>query len=495
MKKKHQYILLLLFIVSISVNAQGPSTKERNLYDSITYHYFLESNWDSVIDIGKEALYKGYDFYFLRMRLGLAYDYQGNYRLAEIQYNKALEWVPPDPNAAYYKYYAAINGGRSDVAYTSYKKYNQAQKKIIYDEFDNKLKYLFDQDKSDLYQKINVKAFEQISIYYGYSFTGNQNKLATIFPNKKNILYSEGIIRNTQSYFNFYLAGNFSTNFKWQFSYANNRINGDYLLQSFDVPHFEYPLIVNQNEFFASIEAQSGKGWSLSFTANLLAYKSDFYISTQDSYNFHLPEDDDTILIATPNFESEYGTFSDQDYVFGAVFKRKVNIVDFSLFATYGKISTYQPWQVGADLTILPKGNYSLYLTNRILYFNDGYDGRFIYKVTTGGTLIGKLGFEAIATFGNLKYTTEPGTGITYNWNENSRFKGDIILSHPVADKVYLKLQYQLSQKKKDYTYYKVVELIDSETYPNYYEPQYEEQINQYFFNQHFIIAAIVWYL
>ena len=492
-------LLLIISFVFLGLNlysqTDDENAKEKAIYDSITYYYFNAENWDSVIDIGKEALYKGYDFYYLRMRLGLAYDYQGNFRFAEKQYKEALKHIPTDVNAAYYNYYAAINGGRKRVAYANFKKYSLDQAKSIKKDDNPKMKYLYESQQNSTIHHIRTKPIDHLYFAYGYAFTGNKNKLADIYPQHRGVLYSVGNVRESQTFFNFSLGGNISPMVEWDLSYNYSKINAVKLLQPRDTIHQDVPISVIQNELFLGTRVYSGNGWNMRMTGHILHYNSDL-ISVFSNTEYEVPENiEDTLLVETTSFGITDIIIKKNDYVVGLSVNKKIGLVDFSIFGSYASILDKNPIQVGGELTILPKGNYSLYLTNRLFYYTDESSQRFIYKVSAGSVLTKKINFDASITFGDLQFTNEQGVAVAYNWSEKTTFKGDLVFSYKIAEKVYLSLRYQLSQKQSVYTYYAIDETLESDSSPGYYYNTYKEKEGFYKFNQHFVILGLSWKL
>lgn len=484
MKSIQYLILITIVLVSLSIKAQ--ESKEKALYDSLTYHYYQNSQWDSVIDIGKEAIYKGYDFYYLRMRMGLAYDYQSNFRLAERQYTKALEYVPTDANAAYYQYYAALNGGRQDVAYAYFKKYSHNQKELILGEKKSEM---------DSGIPIKLKPVEQISISSGYSVTGNRNNADEILPVYRDVLMSQTNIRNTQFYSNISFKGNINENFTWNLAYNYNQINGAHMLRIQEENIQIRDNKVQQHEFFGKLSYWMGNGYSIQAFGQYLMFKSELYRTTLESLTYLPPPIGDSILLPDPVFNTTPITLEESDWVAGLKIKRTISLLDIALFGTYSDIYNYQAFQIGGEITIFPNGNYGLYLTNRITYYKDTISDRFIYKVIAGGQLANKLQIMAAATFGDLQYTNEADLGVTYNWSERTSFKADIGISYPLSDNIYLSINYQLTQKKARLDLLQLNDLVQSPFAPLLYEPHYGEVTDTYQFNQHFVFLGLIWYL
>ena len=85
---------------------------------------YQEKAWPRLIELGQLAIKDGYDFYYLRMRLGIAYYEQDKYRSAISQFEHALDFNS-DPLAAEYLYYSYKFSGRTmdaNLVYAKYKK-------------------------------------------------------------------------------------------------------------------------------------------------------------------------------------------------------------------------------------------------------------------------------------------------------------------------------------------------------------------------------------
>ena len=491
------FALSVLLFVSTSSFAQNDdyNEKEKHIYDSLTSHYFVEKVWDSVIDIGKESIYKGYDFYMLRLRMGMAYGFMTNYRSAEKQYKKALEFVPGDIEAGVLNYYAAINGGRKHVAYSDFLKYNEAQVKEIKNKTSEDIK---EESKDDLYA-IETPILDRLYFSYGYSFTKNTSQLADIFPKHAGTLYSQGNIRENQSYANLSLGGHLSTMLEWDFSYNRNDILGVQLVQPSIKDYLKQETDIRQNELFAGLNYFAGNGWNIKATGQLLFYKANMF-SVKDSIGYSLPSlgeviEVDSILSQTDHFVFNESTKSNNDYVFGLSVNRKIGLVDFSVFGTYAKIQDKNPFQIGGELVLLPSGNYSLYLSNRLFYYKDSQSEKYIYKVGAGARITQKLNFDATATFGDLQFTNEPNLPVVYNWSDKTSFKGDLVFTYNISKDVYLSLRYQITQLQSTYVSHTFNDLVQSTAYPNHYYKTYKQEEFLYKYNQHFVILGLTWLL
>ena len=109
--------LIIVFCLSFTTTitfAQDPISssvveqKSLQLYDA--------KNWAELIPFVNQALAEGNDYFYLRMRLEIAYYEQQNYTKAAPQFNKALSFNNSDAVAQEYLYYSYLFNGRNTQA-------------------------------------------------------------------------------------------------------------------------------------------------------------------------------------------------------------------------------------------------------------------------------------------------------------------------------------------------------------------------------------------
>ena len=119
-----------------------------NRINTETYRFYEEQKWDSLIHLGKEALNQEIDYYYLRMRIGIACYNKKNYRKADDHFRVALEFNQEDPVALEYLYYSMLFAGQVERSGLVRKKFRgdlslrlPPQKGKILDRFG--MEYLF----------------------------------------------------------------------------------------------------------------------------------------------------------------------------------------------------------------------------------------------------------------------------------------------------------------------------------------------------------------
>lgn len=108
--------LILLFFVLIAGKIFSQDTLNSAIVEQKSYQLYLDKNWTDLIKFGNNALNKGFDYYYLQIRIGIAYFEKKNYSLAENHFKKVLEFNSDDELAQEYLYYCFIYNGRNEEA-------------------------------------------------------------------------------------------------------------------------------------------------------------------------------------------------------------------------------------------------------------------------------------------------------------------------------------------------------------------------------------------
>jgi hypothetical protein len=90
-----------------------------------SYQLYLDKKWPELIKYGNKASKSGYDYFYLQMRIGIAYYENRNYCLAENHFKKALAFSSNDELALEYLYYCYVFTGRYEEARKLSKQFNK----------------------------------------------------------------------------------------------------------------------------------------------------------------------------------------------------------------------------------------------------------------------------------------------------------------------------------------------------------------------------------
>jgi hypothetical protein len=103
----------------------GQQAKDFNWYNQETYKLYEAQNWNEMVKVGKEALDAGYDFFYLQLRIGIAYFEMEKYRTSQKYFNNALLYNKSDPLTLEYLYYAYLFSGRKADASLLFQKHKE----------------------------------------------------------------------------------------------------------------------------------------------------------------------------------------------------------------------------------------------------------------------------------------------------------------------------------------------------------------------------------
>lgn len=93
-----------------------PDTLNYQLVEQLTYRFFTEQKWDSVILIGRKAIQQEIDYHYLRVRLGISFFEEGKYREAVKQLYKSLEFNSANETAKQYLYLSLLYSEQYEAA-------------------------------------------------------------------------------------------------------------------------------------------------------------------------------------------------------------------------------------------------------------------------------------------------------------------------------------------------------------------------------------------
>ena len=110
------YRLVFILILFSSVRLFSQDTLNSKIVEEKSYKLYTEKKWNELIEFGNLALEKGFDYYYLRMRLGIAYYEKKNYRSAQSHFFKALSFNSNDDTAMEYIYYCYLYSWQYDAA-------------------------------------------------------------------------------------------------------------------------------------------------------------------------------------------------------------------------------------------------------------------------------------------------------------------------------------------------------------------------------------------
>jgi hypothetical protein len=423
---KKLYHLPLLVVLFLSLQGYGQQEKNYVYYDSLTYNLYLQHEWKELAFIGNEALSKGYDYQYMRMRLGIAFYELKNYRASVSHFEKSIAFNTEDSTALQYLYYAYIESGRNSEALL-----------------------LASKHKGKLGTIPGARAKILTSVYFEGGITpksGAQSNAATLMG--PDSIYGEEECFTSQSYYHsgiqlqplpalrIYVSGSLlGIGKQSHFSYST--LNEQGITRTFTDTILPYNFW--QNEFYLSASYMPLTGLTITpafhyFKGNPKVINSSYadykYVFSEQNYPY-------THFIISLSATKEYGSFS------------------LGLHGSYARLtSTGKQLQAGASVTWYPFGNLNLYATTSLTGFMSVNDKRIIFDQLIGGKIAPRLWLEGSVTTGNISLYNEKNAFIVYNLPEYIGFRGSANLIFTLNSHIDLSLMYKYYSREYEYYNY-----------------------------------------
>jgi len=404
----HRVITTIWLSLLIFKWVEAQENTSFNRINTETYRLYLEQNWDSLIDVGKMALKADVDYYYLRMRLGIAFYSKKNYRSAARHFSAALEQNSGDPVSLEYLYFCRLYSGQTEQA-------QQVRKQF----------------KGDLALKLpppNGKFFDRSGAEYLY-LSGVKDDLFKD-PTELYPLDVDGIQSTTRHYSNATV------------SLVNSLAPGVTLSHT-------YTFLFKSSHYF------SNDGTTAVYLPDQQLVQNQYYFSpgftTSSGYTF-MP----MIHILGIHFQAVYdagqgfqggtpslvlGTLKETDFVTGMGFKKNMGAVDLHLGGWYSTLNGAEQVQGRVGLTWFPLGNLNLYAgaygnSQYELFSNGERVIRMIPEMLLGFGISGKVWVDLNAAMGEMTNYLENNGSIVYNSiSEVIHKKVRFSLSFPVTEK------------------------------------------------------------
>ena len=415
----HRGFTVLLFTGMLLAGRPG-SAQNFTEIDRNTYQLYLEKKWDELILAGKSAIKKDIDYYYLRLRIGIAFYEKKNYKSAQLHFRKALDFNSGDPLAMEYLYYACLFGGQSQQAALLYKKMPESIREKV--------------------MAPGLKIIDRVSVEYLYNqtFTDNLLKDPTIFNG-----LPAGVQIVTRSFQNLNVSMQHfmhpGTSFIQAYTYLvkNSLYYYDDGLNRFETEGQQ----VRQQQYYLSP--------SFTFDGGLVISPSFHYL--------HVAYQVPVLTGSGPGpgggnevvFREEY----EGQMAGGLSLVKFHGPFSFRLGAVYSNLNRTQQLTGSAGLTWYPMGNLDLYLSAGLNVHNgdlaargdsvgsagetgSGFAGTvLIPDLLLGWSIASKLWIEVSGTYGQMKNFTERNGYLVYNGLDWVKYKAVANLVLPLTAK------------------------------------------------------------
>lgn len=398
-------IIWLLCCIAPGVKAQGDA--DFNRINNETYRLYLQQDWDSLIQVGKIALKQDIDYYYLRMRLGVACYKTKNFRKAADHFTTALTLNQDDPVALEYLYFSRILSGQKEQA------------NLVRKQFKGDLALKLPAPKSTFIDRIGVEYLYNRGINDD-EFSNPEELFSGLPPGVQYTTrhYSNASLSLTNS-----IAPGFSLLHTYTYlSKTNHHYSNDGTYQFYTADQH-----VHQHQYYISPRISTLSGFTIIPLFHLISGKYQVPLEvTQGSHG--------------GSSQVLFGYLDYKDFIAGLGLKMGIGSFDLHLEGYYATLNNSEQIQSRLGITWYPLGNLNLYAGGYLngQYEMTGGDGvtRSIPEFLFGFAISEKVWFNLNAAMGDMTNYLENNGTIVYNsFSDVIEKKVKLSLSIPVSDK------------------------------------------------------------
>ncbi|MBU2555036.1 MAG: tetratricopeptide repeat protein [Bacteroidetes bacterium] len=450
-------IIVILLLHSGIANAQLFWRHDYKTADSVTLQAYLAEDWQKVIDVGNAALKRNIDYYYLRMRMGIAYYQLGRLPQAANQYEKALMFNHKDPTAQVYLYNVYRYLGKNQKANRLTKQFNKTTAEQI---------------------AYPMRTFEAMNIGGGGSFSNNFSLNSNLYLPAGDSAYGEQVLYGDKRILYGGIQLNLSPVTSLYLNYTNLMIDKKTRVQYYEAPlnvlstryedwgfqrTFSQEMQLNekvftnkliQNEFYLKLRFQFENSWSGALFANLISVNTDVIKSDRQILSF---TDTSSYVLNTgvaELFQASYLSYnvvqSDTgfvNYLFGFRFEKDYNTMTFGFSGVFSSLNGLKQNQLSLhSFYYLGKGT-DFYGSTDVSWFIQqwpgGNENRGIFRQSLGCRLYKQSWFEAEYTYGNQNNTSSFDAMVVYNQADKMNYRAGLSLTIIPWTPIELSLRYQ----------------------------------------------------
>lgn len=439
MGKQISLILVVLMVITLQAQEKQLSFKQ---VDSTSYALYLNEDWKSLLEIGKKSRTEGIDFYYLKVRMGIAYYKEGKMLSAIKLLEEAYAINTYDTIVQEYLYWAYRYGGLILESHLFYEKMS----KQVTDKIKLDLPFVTALDLSVL--ATNNTDYDQL-LLANDNINNNETRS---FP-KNYQLFSLGLNHPFSNRVNFYHRISVM---------PTSSVQQENLLGQITNTSFK----VNETRYYADLTVGLGNRWYLDTFLNVIFGKYDDNLNLTSEISARGPRN------ITASSSSSSITYS--DYVFGGSLTKASYYVKNTINASVSSLNGFNQFQGGYTMSLYPLGSTLLVPFGAIQFQSQDANSNMVY---TGGLSINTTKFS-ITGYGNVgelnNFVVNNGS-IIYNQSATALNELGLILEFYTKNAI-LKVGYSFMEME-DY-YFTQDQILMQEKYQ---------------FNQQNIIGGITW--
>jgi len=401
---KKTIILFLLTVLFLSAKAQQainyPTVNQK------TYELFQQEKWHELIDLGKLSLENGIDFYYLQVRMGVAYYWTENYAASVKYFENAYSQNRDNELVMEYLYFAYVFSAQTEEA------------RILADTFTEKFKKQLKIDKMPAVHSVYGEYMHEIFEQYAVPDAENLEQAEVKARSYWNLTAELFIRKRTTAFFSF------------------SRIDADKLLREASSSDAISEKL-KQNQYYFSLKYR-------------LRHKMDFAVG------FHLlqtaiSEDQNGRQAGNVTYAPSFST-----YAFSLSLSKRFPVFSTALSLSISNLNEAFQLQPTVNLNVMPFGNMRLVFNSKLSYPLQANAGSLrsnpVFKQTVGISFLKRVWFETGIAYGDMLNFTEYNAYVVNNDVDLTKWRFDALLNVSFFEsRLNIFARYRRSEKENTY--------------------------------------------
>ncbi|OGP12410.1 MAG: hypothetical protein A2053_04105 [Deltaproteobacteria bacterium GWA2_50_8] len=428
-------ILLLNILISGYLNCYSQDTLNSAYFEKRTLELYNNQNWNELIPIAEKAIVQNIDYYYLRVRIGIAFYEKKRYTKAIEHFEKALEFNPDDNLSKEYIYYSLLFSGKTFEAQQFSKTFSES------------LKTKLNINKNPIIKNIYLES--------GYSLNTDYKDLLPEIPGEQ-FANTQRNISNDSYFENLSLTHRLGEKTQIIHSYSGLKLNWtqQYKFNNAETQQFLHNTI--QNQYFLGINIHNSGHTTYMLGAHFLWLKN----------NYNTLDFETTMIPNSKLFKNNETKSSERLYFIG--FQSDYKYWSLGISVSLSNMNYLQQKQPNLDLTFYPFGNLNFYSKTHV---SKVFESSKSDKVKSNPVLQQTFGFktwkfwtEIHSTFGTLYDYVENNGYTIYNDVDRLKRRYGINLIIPIK-KFSISIRYSYQNKEADIYKYKYNGAYSNYTY------------------------------
>jgi hypothetical protein len=459
------YAMLGFFAVCLSPSAYSQS--DYKAVNSLTYRLYREQKWDSLQPVCRHAIRSGLDYYYLRMRYGIAEYNCRKYVSASEQFYQALCFNSIDTAGREYLYFSYLFANRTDDARALSGTMSDSQKASL---------------------KTGNPVLGHVSAEAGMAFS-SENAIKTTPPDlmKTDSIYGEQDVYRNWSFASLALTFNLAP-------CANLTLAYNYLRFS-KIRYFQYNTVTSRLD--STVNTDWGYRNYYSFPDSITSSQYTYSINQHEIFLgstivipeririepfFHLIRVGYPLagmrVSATDVTDTSYAVISDSarsystfpftqykyilnvkdtlfyNYVAGLSISKDFDLYSLGLSFSWSNLNGMDQTQAGWSFSYFPLGTNNLYGNTSLTGFFQGSDARFILSQVAGLKVLKKTWLEGSFIWGDLTNANIGNGTLVYNNSDKIDYRLGLNLYYFFSRHLEAWLSWQFFRKESPVYYY-----------------------------------------